>query len=180
MTNAATRLLFVGNSFIFRNDLPALVQQLAPVPLETQTVVAGGASLRQHINSGAVKAALANAKWNYVILQEQSTLPIKNPARFAANVRELHELISTHGATTALYQTWARQNAPETQQPLSAAYADLARELGVLLIPVGDAWHSALRENPKAPLFDADGSHPSLAGSQLAASVFAQTLWKSN
>jgi lysophospholipase L1-like esterase len=127
-----------------------------------------------------VKAALANTKWDYAVLQEQSTLPIKNPARFAANVRELDEMIRAHGARTALYQTWARQNAPQTQQALSAAYADLAHELGALLIPVGDAWQNALRENPAAPLFDADGSHPSLAGSQLAARVFAEALWKRN
>jgi len=175
-----SRLLFVGNSFTFRNDLPGLIAQLAPVPIQTQMIVAGGASLRQHINSGAVQAALDNAPWDRVILQEQSTLPFKSPARFAESVRELDELIRGHGAQTALYQTWARQNAPETQDALSGEYAKMAQELGALLVPVGEAWQAVLREWPEAPLYDADGSHPSPAGSYLAACVFAAALWQKN
>src|SRR5512135_2633891 len=48
-----TRMLFVGNSYTARHDLPALVAQLGaeavpPVPIETQAITAGGASLRRH------------------------------------------------------------------------------------------------------------------------------------
>ena len=175
-----SRLLFVGNSFTFRNDLPGLIAQMAPVPIETQMIVSGGASLRQHINSGAVQAALESASWDWVVLQEQSTLPIKSPARFADSVREMHALITAHGAQTALYQTWARKNAPETQNVLSSEYAKLATELGARLVPVGAAWQGVLHEKPDAPLYDTDGSHPSPVGSYLAACVFVAALWAKN
>ena len=42
-----------------------------------------------------------------------------------------------------------------------------------MLIPVGVAWERCLGERGCPPLFDADGSHPSAAGSFLAACVFA-------
>jgi hypothetical protein len=175
-----SRLLFVGNSYTFRNDLPGLIARLAPHELWTQSIVAGGASLRRHINSSAVQKALDEAQWDIVILQEQSTLPLKNAARFQQGVRELHEAIARHGARTALYQTWARQNAPETQNALSAAYAEIADETGALLIPVGGAWHAALEMQSDLALFDDDGSHPTFLGSALAAYVFAPTLWPSD
>ncbi len=179
MTNTS-RLLFVGNSYTFRNDLPGLIAQMAPMPLESSSIVAGGASLRRHINSGEVAAALGDSRWDFVVLQEQSTLPLKNAARFGAGVRELDAIIRAHGAKTALYQTWARQNAPDTQDALSAEYANLARELGALLVPVGAAWQNVLRNAPNTPLFDADGSHPSPLGSYLAACVFTAALWQRN
>lgn len=151
---------------------------MAPHGIETQMIVAGGASLRNHLNSGAIKAALAEAKWDMVILQEQSTLPIKNTKRFHENVRAAQELVQPSGATTALYQTWARRNAPDTQATLNAAYEDIAQEIGALLIPVGAAWQAALAMRDELPLYDADGSHPSPLGSYLAACVFVATLWQ--
>jgi hypothetical protein len=178
--NNISRLLFVGNSYIFRNDLPGLITQMAPCAVESQSIVAGGASLRRHINSGAVITALGESEWDFVVLQEQSTLPLKNAARFGASVRELDELIRAHGARTALYQTWARQNAPESQNALSDEYAKLATELGALLVPVGTAWQDVLQKRPNATLFDPDGSHPTPLGSYLAACVFVATLWKTD
>ena len=180
LQNSPARLLFVGNSYTFRNDLPGLVAQLAPHRVETRNIVAGGASLRRHINSGAVAAALEAEDWDVVILQEQSTLPVKNASRFAASVRELNALIIAHGARTALYQTWARQNAPESQSVLSESYAELAAELGALLIPVGEVWSNVLETHPALQLFDADGSHPAPLGSYLAACVFTAKLWNLN
>ena len=177
MTSDFSRLLFIGNSFIFRNDLPGLIAQMAPHKIESQTIVAGGASLRLHLNNGAIKTALGEAKYDIVILQEQSTLPIKNTKRFHENVREVQALINESGAQTALYQTWARQNASETQETLNAAYETIAREIGALLIPVGAAWQAARTAQSDLPLYDADGSHPAPLGSYLAACVFVATLW---
>ncbi len=177
MASSVSRLLFVGNSFTFRHDLPGLMAQMAPQSIESQMIVAGGASLRLHLNSGAVQTALAE-KWDIVILQEQSTLPIKNTKRFHENVREMQELISETGAQTALYQTWARQNAPATQDTLNIAYENIGREIGALLIPVGAAWQAALAVQNDLPLYDSDGSHPSPLGSYLAACVFVAKLWQ--
>lgn len=176
MAFSPSRLLFVGNSFTFRNDLPALISQMAPHEIESQMIVAGGASLRNHINSGAIKTALAQT-WDMVILQEQSTLPIKNTRRFHENVREVQTLIEESGAQTALYQTWARKNVPETQETLSVAYENIAHEIGARLIPVGRAWQAALKMQSDLPLYDADGSHPAPLGSYLAACVFVAKLW---
>ena len=52
-----TRILFVGNSFTARNNLPDLLSQLVEAggkgALEWKLVSTGGASLRQHFNKGA-------------------------------------------------------------------------------------------------------------------------------
>jgi hypothetical protein len=169
------RILFVGNSFTARNNLPGLLKGLAGargIDLEHKLISAGGASLRQHLNAGAALDAIATGGFDTVVLQEQSTLPIKSPARFRESARDFDAAIKQAGARTALYETWARRNAPETQRALTDAYAGSAVELGATLVPVGMVWERFLADHEQPVLHDADNSHPALAGSYLAACVF--------
>jgi hypothetical protein len=169
------RILFIGNSFTARNNLPGLLKGLAGargIDLSHKLIQAGGASLRQHLNAGQALDAIATGGFDSVVLQEQSTLPIKNAARFQEGARDFHAAIAAVGARTVLYQTWARRNAPETQQALTSAYAASAVELGATLVPVGSVWERFLAEHDAPVLHDDDNSHPALAGSYLAACVF--------
>ena len=176
------RVLFIGNSFTARNDVPGLVAAMAAERghrLEHQLISAGGASLRAHWNKGEARQAILAAPWDTVVLQEQSTLPVKNANRMHENVRLFDELIRGAGARTALYLTWARKHAPESQAAITSAYRSIGSELGALVVPVGEAWERLLanRQAGVPELYDKDGSHPSVAGSYLAACVFYATLF---
>ncbi|MBA3478244.1 MAG: SGNH/GDSL hydrolase family protein [Lautropia sp.] len=178
---APRRILFVGNSFVSRNDLPSMVEDLAKSAghlAESESIVAGGASLRRHLNSGAIARALAHGRWDQVVLQEQSTLPIKNPTRYHENVRAVHALASAAGARTVLYLTWARRAAPDAQQQLTAAVLAIGAEIGAAVAPAGQAWQVVLKDHPGIDLYSADGSHPTAAGSWLAACVLYRTLFR--
>ena len=93
------------------------------------------------------------------------------------NVRLFDDVIKSSGAKTALYLTWARQNAPETQAAINNAYQTIGEELGATVVPVGIAWETVLRHHSHPVLHDADQSHPTLAGSYLAACVFYVTIF---
>ena len=177
------KVLFIGNSFTARNNLPALVAKLAESrgrQLKHHLVSAGGASLRMHWNKGDAQKAIQRASYDYVVLQEQSTLPIKNPLRMHENIRLFDQEIKDSGAKTALYLTWARQNAPETQKAITNAYKAIGEELGAAIVPAGAAWHDFIRKHRSPALHDQDKSHPSLAGSYLAACVFFSVLFGSS
>src|SRR5262245_8464788 len=94
------------------------------------------------------------------------------------NVRLFDGAIKTAGAKTVLYMTWARQHAPATQKALTDAYTAIGRELAATVVPVGTAWQQFLRRHDRPALYDKDGSHPSPAGSYLAACVFLATLFR--
>jgi len=171
------RILFVGNSFTSRNNLRGILAGLAKergLEVEHRLISAGGASLRQHLNAGTALAAIADGGFDTVVLQEQSTLPAKNPARMHDSVRDFHAAIEEAGARTALYMTWARQGG--AQQPITTAYAGIAAEVGATLVPAGMVWERFLRAHDEPVLHDKDGSHPALAGSYLAACVFLISL----
>jgi hypothetical protein len=177
------KALFIGNSFTARNDVPGLIARLAESRGRTfisQSIIAGGASLRAHWNAGQAQIVVRNGRFDYVILQEQSTLPVKNAKRMHENVRLFHDVIRDAGSQTVLYMTWARQHSPETQQAITDAYTSIGKELGAIVVPVGTAWQKLLSSNDQPVLFDKDGSHPSLAGSYLAACVFYASLFGEN
>jgi len=178
--SASLKALFIGNSFTARNDLPGLIAKLAAArgkPIEHRMISAGGASLRTHWNAGEPLKAIQGGRYDHVVLQEQSTLPVKNAKRMHENVRLFGEAIKAAGARTVLYMTWARQNAPESQQAITDAYTSIGRELGATVVPVGLARQSFLGKHDQPVLHDKDQSHPTLAGSYLAACVFLAVLF---
>src|SRR5215472_9571731 len=114
LTGSEVEILFIGNSYTSRNNLPRLLVDLAaqgdqPRAVHTESIVAGGASLRRHWNAGKARQVIERRSWRYVVLQEQSTLPVKNAQRYHENVRLFAAEIAAHGARPVLYMTWARQ-----------------------------------------------------------------------
>jgi hypothetical protein len=178
---APARILFIGNSFTSRHGLPSLLAALAAAAgqgeVVTECIVAGGASLRRHWNAGVARERIASAPWDYVVLQEQSTLPVKSPKRYHENVRLFTAEIAKHPARIALYLTWARQDAAHAQPEITAAVEAIAAEVGASIVPVGTVWHSLLRDDPQLALYADDGRHPTAAGSYLAACTFLVSLF---
>ena len=144
--------------------------------IESKVIAAGGASLRRHWNAGAADT-ISDEKWDYVVFQEQSTLPIKNGKRFHENVREFVPVMKESGATMVLFMTWARKHEPENQNLLTDSYDSIGKELAATVVPVGSAWREMLEKQGTPELHAEDGSHPTLAGSYLAACVFYTTLF---
>ncbi|HVK10654.1 MAG TPA: hypothetical protein VM597_17945 [Gemmataceae bacterium] len=174
------KALFIGNSFTARNDLPGLVARLAEArgkSLDHRLISAGGASLRMHWNAGQAAEAIRDGGYDAVVLQEQSTLPVKNATRMHENVRLFDGVIKAAGASTVLYLTWARLNSPNSQQAITDAYTAIGKELGATVAPVGVAWQRFLWNNTEPVLHDRDQSHPTVAGSYLAACVFLSALF---
>jgi hypothetical protein len=174
-------ILFIGNSYTYVNDLPGTLAELSRAdghPLWVESVVAAGLTLEQHWGGGSGEAVkkIAERRWSWVVLQEQSLRPIEAPEKLVEFTRLLDARIKASGARTALYVTWPRSNAPANQAKLTEAYARAARETGATLVPVGVAWALALAERPSLALYDEDGSHPSPRGTYLAALTFRAVL----
>lgn len=195
MRSASThRVLFIGNSYTYYNNLPGILEAIAAgVPsgpaIEAELVGRGGATLGWHLESGPAVEKLRSQRWDFVVLQEQSLwggqavdgrARLADPAQFHDAVRRWVALIRQEGAEPVLFMTWARRNPPEeftlVQQRLAAGYDDIAAELGIPVAPVGLAWAEVHRGGSVPSLYLPDGSHPAAAGSYLAACVVYATI----
>ncbi len=182
---ACMRVLFLGNSYTYVNDLPAVFAELARSAgknVETGMVASGGETLAQHAASAESLDAIRNTRWQFVVLQEQSEIPAVEALRqgqMYAAARSLADAIRAAGATPVLLETWAhREGWPNDrldyaamQAAIDRAYLALAGQLGVGVATAGEAWQAALSQDPTVALWQADGSHPSQAGTYLAACV---------
>ena len=97
---------------------------------------------------------------------------MKNPARLKEYAAKFDAECRANKALTSLYMTWAKQDAVSRQREITAAYEDAARDINALVVPVGVAWQKAMQMQRELVLYDRDKSHPSMAGTYLAACVF--------
>lgn len=79
---AATRILFVGNSLTYVNNLPAVFAALAESQdhsVETGMLVSGGAALADHLATGAVATQLDGGDYATLVLQERGGMLVCAP-----------------------------------------------------------------------------------------------------
>ncbi len=184
------RVLFVGNSYTYYNNLPDMFAKLAEAghePVQAAMVAPGGWRLRDHWEKGRTRDIVHEVRWDYVVLQEQSTLGTGTvvdgqlrvgsddlfqtyAGRWAAEVRGT-------GARPVFFLTWAHQAAPDDQLPLDEAYVRAGRANHATVVPVGMAWNEVRQRHRGIALFQGDGSHPMPAGTYLAACTFYAALF---
>jgi hypothetical protein len=184
------RILMIGNSYTFFNDMPQMLGALlseAGRQSEVAMSALGGWTLENHVESQATRSLIALKSWDYVVLQEQSVIPSmpdEREQRMLPAARALAAEIRRAGAQPVLFMTWGRRDGlPEKGHPdfeamqaqLVTGYRDAADAIDARVAPVGLAWQWALASQPgdiSLTLWDDDGSHPAPAGSYLAACVF--------
>jgi hypothetical protein len=181
------RVLFIGNSYTYFNNLPVTLLDLTQANREERAflpvvVLVGGSTLERHLAGADALRILKAGRWDYVVLQEQSDRPVTAPDAMWRDTRTFAEAAEKVGAKVVMYETWAKEATPQLQDSLSRSYHRAAELAGGKVAHVGEAW-AAFRATEKvaAPahsaLFFTDGSHPSTAGTYLAACVLYATLY---
>ena len=180
------KILFIGNSYTYYNDMPRIFLDLAQengYDIEVDAVTRGGRKLYENLNAEddnhkAILTLSEKKKYDVLFLQENSTLPIKSYSDFERGALGLVDLVKP--LRTVLYVTWARaEGSPmlselnmkrnEMSANIQSAYSTVARKLGAEISNVG-ACFDKIYESKSAPdLYDPDLSHPSQRGSELAA-----------
>ncbi|MCD7763975.1 MAG: SGNH/GDSL hydrolase family protein [Lachnospiraceae bacterium] len=181
------RILMLGNSYIFTNDMPKMLAELTGAEVVHHT--RGGARLSEHLNpktemGARTLKALVEEHWDYVVLQEMSNAPVTTRERFLATAAALCDKIYAVGATPVFYITWAYQKGglqlersgldyDEMYHGLQDAYRTAASNGNALIADVGTVFYE---KSPKENLYADDGSHPNEAGSRLAAETIASVI----
>ena len=187
------RILFIGNSHTFVNDLPRMFAELVRCggrEVSVDSSARGGYTLEQHARDRQTQEKLDRAVWDFVVLQESIrnlTVESMRNTQTVPAVHALEEKIRSQGAQTVLVLMWAsimavdqdglEQFAAEQAQ-VTAALRQLAEELDVLLAPVGPAWEESLRQRPALELWGSDNHHASPAGTYLMACILYATIYQ--
>lgn len=169
------RVLFIGNSLTYFNDLPGTVAQLAASVNETvdvASVAQPNFALIDHVSgkSDAVEV-IQKGHWDYVVLQQgPSSLELSRDTLILAT-RLLDPYIRAAGGRGALLMVWPESARFEFFDAVRVSYQQAAQEIDGLFLPAGEAWLGAWAIDPQLQLYGPDGYHPSELGTYLAALV---------
>ena len=180
------RVLMLGNSFTYYNDMPDILAAI--LGAEVVSITRGGAQLSAHLDEAdelcEQSSKALEEKWDYVILQEQSFKPVGNRDGFLQSVKELCKKIHAAGAKPLFYATWAYRDGSEKLAGTGLDYDEMLQGLY-------DSYHTAAIENNAliadagiafrdvrgiVELYAEDAFHPSPAGSVLAAATLAAAI----
>lgn len=171
-----TRILFVGNSLTYTNDLPSMLLRLARLAGDTTIAVASIAepdySLEEHWNDGQVARWLQERPWEYVVLQQGSSALPASQDHLRAWTNRFAPLIRAAGAEPVLLMVWPFQTRLFDFPNVLTSYRNAAASVGGLFVPAGDAWTAY---GVYDPLYS-DGLHPTSRGTYLAALTLLERL----
>lgn len=174
------KVLFVGNSHTFFNDMPELFSRFVRLTTgekpEVVMLAYGGRDYLWHRKEYfAVRFNLMYGQYDYCVLQ-QAAHPYPPREDTLENGKALIELCQKCGVKPVVYMTWAEKRFPENQQKMIDTCRTLAEETGALLAPIGAVWQAVQNEHPDIDLYFRDGEHASPYGDFLIAAVLCRLL----
>jgi hypothetical protein len=176
------RVLFIGNSLTYSNDLPAIVEALADASKQKRFIYESVAfpdfGLQEQWERGEAQKAIAREKWDVVVLQQGPSALEESRQILLEYTRRFDREIRAAGARTALYMVWPSEARFKDFERVIESYQLAADEVKGVLFPVGRAWREAWKRDPKMALYAGDRFHPSVAGSYLAALVIYERLFE--
>ena len=189
-------VLFVGNSYTYVNNLPALFENISiskgkSTFVETKTN--GGATMQFHANDPVTYQKMNLSDWNYVVLQAQSQEPSfpygqvnTQTLPYAVQLADSANQVSSC-SQAMFFMTWGRENGDPQWDSINTfdkmnarlrnAYLRFADSSNSAVAPVGVAWKYVRDNHPEINLYSGDGSHPGLAGSYLSACTFFASIF---
>ncbi|MCX6296135.1 MAG: PKD domain-containing protein [Bacteroidetes bacterium] len=189
------KVLFIGNSYTYVNNLPQTIADIALSKGDTinyDSSAPGGYTFNLHTTNATTISKINSQEWDFVVLQEQSQLPSFDPVQVAVDVFPFAHMLDSmilnndSCSETIFYMTWGRQNGDASncaayppvctfdgmQQRLRESYIQMSVDNHASVSPVGVAWKNVRDNYPSINLYQADESHPSIYGTYLAACVF--------
>lgn len=173
MKKQKVKILFIGNSHTYVNDLPAIVQEIAHDDgweIDVTMIAHSGWYLKQHVQEPDVLFNIRYGQYDYVVLQEHSH-PFDCIEDYKAAAVILTGWIQDAGSTPVIYGTWAMKDQEAEQARMNQVNRELAESCGAILAPVGESWWTYMRSYPNLAMYAEDGAHASPHGSEYAAKM---------
>lgn len=174
------KVLFIGNSHTYFNDMPHLFAEMCEALNGERTEVTmlafSGRTLQWHCGEYfSVRFALLYGGYDYCVIQQLGH-PMPPLGETEPPLEKLVRLCESVGTKPVLFMTWAKRSEPEQAKEIVAVYRTLAEKYRMRLAPMAELFSAAQREHPEIDLYWFDGSHASPYGDYLIAATLAATV----
>jgi hypothetical protein len=177
------RILFIGNSLTYYNDVPKMVGAIYSAvdglyDLEVDLLAEGGISIEQHLSKGALKPKLTSTVYDFVVIQDFGGWPLCDTSfpACSSNTAPLStaiDMVRKSGAKPIWFLTY--QSKPIKQRELSFESHQIASQLDVDIADIGAAMLDFSTANEMTNIL-LPNYHPNTLGSWIAAATIVRTL----
>ena len=180
------KILFIGNSATYYNDMPKLLEALLRdngVDASVDSVTKGGRHLYENLAIGdargeRIRALAAENEYDVLFLQDHAMEAMGERERFFDSISRL--MATVRAKRYVAYQTAARHPGcafyekyggtnDSMTEILHEAYSEAGERCGVEVSYAGDCVHHVLTRFPDADLYAADLAHLAYMGSCIVA-----------
>ena len=178
MEKKSLRILFIGNSHTYYNDMPLMVRkrfEKEGYACFVAMLAHPAWYLAQHVEDPEARFNILYGEYDYVVLQEYAH-PFGPEEKYFEAARTLVGWVREAGAVPVIYVTWAQKSEPEIQPRMTKAHRKIAEETDSLLAHVGDRWWDYMASRPGLEMYADDGQHASPAGSDFAAEMITSAI----
>ena len=174
------KVLFIGNSHTYFNDMPGLFKEICAengMDVHVTMLTKGGMGLDYHAKEEQTRFNILFGEYDVVVLQHTAH-PMGDLDEMRKGAEKIAGWCREAESRVVLYQTWTEKGDEKSQDHMSKVYFDLGALLGADVAPVGDVWQKTRIEHPDKNLYFTDGAHASPEGSALAARVIFETMFR--
>jgi len=194
------RVLFLGNSSTYVNNLPQITSDIANAMGDTLIYdfnTPGGYTLEEHSTDSSSLNKIMQGNWDFVVLQGSQRLsyPIEQvKVEVLPYAHYLDSVINVYNpcGETMFFMTWGKKNGDAANcaiwesvctyegmdDLIQEHYRIMADSNKAVIAPVGAIWRYIRELYPSIELFVEDEIHPSKAGSYAAACSFYSAIFR--
>jgi hypothetical protein len=175
------KILFVGNSLTYTNNLPELVEKLGEksninINIKTQMLAKPNYALEDHWNEGELQRVIKSGKFDFVVVQQGPSSQAEGRAMLFDSGEKIQALCKQHNSKLAFFMVWPARANYKTFDGVIQNHTEAATKTNAVLCPVGKIWKEHFDATNDFSYYGPDQFHPSMAGSQVAAAVIYKTL----
>ena len=174
-------VLFIGNSLTYTNNLPELVKKnakLKGIKIDIKMIAFPNYAIEDHWNDGQVQKLISSKKYDFVIIQQGPSSQNDGRKMLIEYGKKYKNLCELNEVKLCYFMVWPSLKYYHTFDDVIKNYIDAASINNSILLPVGSVWKDNIDSTNSKEYYGSDGFHPSLMGSQIAAKVIVEELFR--
>ncbi|MFV8224789.1 SGNH/GDSL hydrolase family protein [Christiangramia aquimixticola] len=175
------KILFVGNSLTYTNDLPKLVKKSAAekgMAIQVETLAYPNYALIDHWKDAKVQKLISNNNYDLVIVQQGPSSQAYGRKILLEYGKKFSDLCKLNNCKLGYFMVWPSREYFHTFEGVIKNYREASKAHAAILFPVGEIWKEHFETTGDFDYYGADQFHPSKKGSLAAAKVIVNELMK--
>lgn len=167
------KVLFLGNSHTFFNDMPQIFKNICDEKgkkVEVGMLAHPGVTYGWHYKEFTdLRFALMWGNYDYIVMQQAAHSPCPSKEETIEDAGKIIELARKFNVTPIQTMPWAEKRNPAHQKEMYDIYNTLSKKYNVKLTVAGNVFEDVFYNHPEINMYYEDGEHASPYGSYVIA-----------